>query len=85
MCALLHLHRAGDGEGGDNDVDGNGGVIRMLLLYPYIILTNAQSKQMSGEYESSFLQVEKKLSNLFKKRLSNLLKGTGLLSGKAKI
>lgn len=55
MCALLHLHRAGDGEGGDNDVDGNGGVIRMLLLCPYIILTNAQSKQMSGEYESSFL------------------------------
>lgn len=36
-------------------------VIRMLLLYSYVILMNAQSKQMSGGYESSFLQVEKKI------------------------
>ena len=64
---------------------GMADVIRMLLLYSYIILTDAQSKQMGGGYESFFLQVEKNLSNLFKKRLSNLLKGTELLSGKAKI
>lgn len=24
LCALLHLHRAGDEEGGSNDVDENG-------------------------------------------------------------
>lgn len=64
---------------------GMADVIRMLLLYSYIILTSAQSKQMGGRYESFFLLVEKNLSNLFKKRLSNLLKGTELLSGKAKI
>lgn len=37
MRALLHLHRAGDGEGGDNDVDGNGGrhknVTSLLIHY----------------------------------------------------
>ena len=37
VCAVLHLHRAGDGEGGDNDVDGNGGrhknVTSLLIHY----------------------------------------------------
>lgn len=37
MCALLHLHCAGDEEGGNNDADENGGshknVTSLLIRY----------------------------------------------------